>query len=276
MSFYEFIKYRLFFFHNDLEGDRLPCIIDKLNQEDMTVVMSRYGENVDEIITIFNKLYLYDKNPEDNENHYKSIKPDVIYQKLENIGKCDHTYLKYIIDNYDNLNEVTMFLPASLLYNNYKIILFNAMINCYNKNLKNSIFFKNPVSTLELFFNFNIITHHTTCKANNIDKEKIIYTDPCSERTFGEWYLKNFGPVINNLGSYGGIVIVKKQDILSRPKSFYENLIKYLEVGVSPMAGHYFERAWATIFQIDNERGFNFLEYNFFDFILKNVFEFMN
>ena len=266
MSFYEYFKFKLFQYHKDSDT-HLPCLIDELDQENMTVVLSRYGENVDNLLLKLKNVYLYDKNPENNEQHYKSIKPDIQYQHLENIGKCDHSYIKYIIDNYDCLNDMTLFLPGSLLYNNYKIILLNAMIQCYNKNKKNSIFFINPVSTLEIFWNFNIYEHTTTCKVNNLTNSKFTFTDPCTERTFGEWYLKNFGPVMCNLGSFGGIVLVKKEDILSRPKSFYENLIKYLEVGVSPMAGHFIERAWATIFQINNERGFQFIDYNICDFL---------
>jgi hypothetical protein len=39
---------------------------------------------------------------------------------LPNVGKCDHTYLYHIINNYNNLSKILVFLPGSINMENKK------------------------------------------------------------------------------------------------------------------------------------------------------------
>lgn len=230
------------------------------NQKNLDVIVSRFAENIDDWITKFDNLYLYDKNKLDNESHYKSIH-NCKYKKLDNVGRCDHSYLYHIIHNYDNLNDMNLFLPASFRKNNYKVILLSAMIQASNKNPNQSIFFNNNYSILQLFHSFVLTHHRTTSLDNRSENDDIYETAITCETPYLNWFVKNFGETDSVLGSFGGIVLVNKKDILSRPKEFYMNLIKYLDSSNNPLAGHYIERSWPVIFNIKNENGFLFKDY---------------
>ena len=86
-----------------------------LRDENISYIVSIYNEKFEQL-SAFNKLYLYDKNPIKSENFYKYIKPDVNYEHLDNVGRCDHTYLYHIIKHYDNLSDINIFIPASVSY----------------------------------------------------------------------------------------------------------------------------------------------------------------
>jgi hypothetical protein len=76
----------------------------------------------------------------------------------------------------------------------------------------------------------------------------------CTDRPFGLWYEKNIGSFKNYKGiSYSCIVAVHKNDILKFPLSYYQNLIKYLENVENTECGHFFERSWANIFDLDEK-----------------------
>ena len=78
--------------------------------KNIEIVISRYNENLEWLnYEPFNKYknIIYNKGPNDDFCKTNNIK----VFNLENIGRCDHTYLFHIIENYDNLADITVFLP---------------------------------------------------------------------------------------------------------------------------------------------------------------------
>lgn len=67
------------------------------------IVISRFNESLEWIESIPCNIYkkIFNKG-DDKYNH-------LLVEQLPNIGRESHTYLKYIIDNYYNLNEYTIF-----------------------------------------------------------------------------------------------------------------------------------------------------------------------
>jgi hypothetical protein len=47
---------------------------------------------------------------------------------------------------------------------------------------------------------------------------------------------------------YNSIFGITTETILKKPKSFYEELIKQVNDHHNPETGHYFERAWESVF----------------------------
>ena len=80
---------------------------------DIDIIVSRYNENLEWMneypFNEFNYI-VYNKGIDDNFNK-KYIKEII---KTDNVGRCDHTYLYHIINNYDNLAKINIFLPGSL------------------------------------------------------------------------------------------------------------------------------------------------------------------
>lgn len=69
------------------------------------IIISRFNENI-------NWINLIDKKKYNIIIYNKGEKIDTKSIDIENIGREAHTYLHYIINNYDNLSEYTIFLQG--------------------------------------------------------------------------------------------------------------------------------------------------------------------
>jgi len=73
------------------------------------IVISRYSEDISWI-----NNEEYSKYDILCYNKGKNCKKCSI-KDLPNVGRCDHTYIYHIVNNYDNLADVTIFLPGSCM-----------------------------------------------------------------------------------------------------------------------------------------------------------------
>jgi len=79
----------------------------------ITIIVSRFNENLNWINEFpFNQFKYIVYNKGNNENFEKNNVVKIV--KLENIGRCDHTFLYHIIENYDNLSNIVVFFPGSI------------------------------------------------------------------------------------------------------------------------------------------------------------------
>jgi len=167
--------------------------------------------------------------------------------KIDNVGRESHTYLYHIINNYDNLADVTIFLPGSsdngIKKKNSNLLLYKIM-----KNNNNTIFIGEKYDNVQAYFNnFTLDDWSSTDKSNkHINPESIL--EKCKDRPYGKWYKKHFPDLLTKYVAYGGIIAISKKHILQHPKSYYENLIQELSTTSNPEVGHYFERSWQAIF----------------------------
>jgi len=215
------------------------------NKLDMEIVVSRYNENLDWINKDpFNKYSItcYNKGINNDFN----IESDHKIIKLPNVGKCDHTYLYHIINNYDNLKEYILFLPGS---NDMKpkmeksLRLINEM-----ENKKKLVCIGTPYNNLKNdIYNFSLdkwITSNDQNKSINNEND-LEYSEI---RPFGKWYDYYFGNRLVKFASYKGIMAITRKHVHQHPKYYYETFLKLLEKSSNPEAGHYIERAWCAIF----------------------------
>jgi len=222
--------------------------------DDVQLVIARYNENLDWIKDApYNKYQNIIYNKSDNNNFYKSDKTREVVS-LPNVGRCDHTYLHHIIKNYDNLANITVFLPGSADMENKKNkserLLKEIEIN--NKNV--FLCFKyNDVR--EEMYDFQIDEWKASYEKNSALNPEM-KLDSAKIRPFGEWFSDKFDDLKIEYVSYSGIFSVHKKEILQHPKSYYENLIKDLETSSNPEAGHFFERAWVAVFHPMTETKF--------------------
>jgi len=72
---------------------------------DILFVVSRYNEDINWVKKISYKYVLYNKGPDD-------ILSDIKYKKLPNVGREAHTYLTYLVDNYNSLPDYVGFLQG--------------------------------------------------------------------------------------------------------------------------------------------------------------------
>jgi hypothetical protein len=215
------------------------------NINNIELVVSRYNENLEWLNEEpFNKypVICYNKGINDNfkiNNEHKII-------KLRNVGRCDHTYLYHIINNYDNLADITIFLPGSnnMDKKKHQSRILIEEIEKTNNTVFVGVEYNNVKNDL---YNFEK-DHHIASSGDNviINSEEVL--TKANIRPFGKWYEHHFKNININCVSYYSILGIHKKHILQHPKEFYENLIKELEVSSNPEVGHYFERSWNAIF----------------------------
>jgi hypothetical protein len=235
-------------FENDSDDKHNEKITDK----DITIIISRYNEDLKWTLEYpYNKYKYIVYNKGVNSNFEKTNVIDTI--ELPNVGRESHTYLHHIIKNYDNLNKINVFLPGSIdtthtifkkklistrLLNN--IEKYNRAVFVSFDNVKNN----NVVDEFKLF---QVNSYSSTTRENyNLNNES--KTEKCKYRPYFKWYYHVFGDKTCKNVIHYGIFSVDKNDILQYPKSYYENLINYVNKSSNPEAGHFFEKSWGVIF----------------------------
>ena len=207
------------------------------------IVIARYKEDISYLYKLKNdNIIVYNKGS-DIDTSYHVI-------KLPNVGKCDHTYLYHIIENYDKLEELTIFLPASFNYNKGKIKYTDSLFEKINMTNGKKSIFTGKYNENMLLSNYEfMIDNYETIYNENKDDSINLDTELCPLRPFGKWVEhifkdKTYCDYIN----FFGIMAIRKEDILLHPIEFYKELIGYISNSPNPEAGHYIERSYSLMF----------------------------
>ena len=234
---------------NDEDSDDDDEYIGNNDNMDKTVeiVVARYNENLEWLkhhpFSEYNVI-IYNKGT--NNNFYKPKKLKYI-ENLENVGKCDHTYLYHIIKNYDNLSDITIFLPGSCNMEGkikktkkliYEIKHRNKAVFLYNTKMNNIL------NKIYDFYLDNWETSFLKNRTGDVDKK----LELSKMRPFGKWYEYHFPEIKLEYVTYGGIFSISKKDVHNNSTFFYKNLLDELSSSANPEVGHYIERSWYSIF----------------------------
>lgn len=190
------------------------------------IVVARYNEPTDWLDKINQNKYdilIYNKGE-------GTVKFEI--QKLPNIGRESHTYLTYIVDNYENLTDFTIFLQA------------NPFDHLGNLNKISNMTIDEFINSYEFdgnIFGFGI--YHQDCghipeRENIAQKIKL---------------LNDIKPNCSTVFSVGAQLIVSKQIILNKPIEFWKEL-KYLHENINDIVDTtlfpcIIERMWFQIFK---------------------------
>lgn len=208
------------------------------------IVVSRYEEDISwvEPLTSEHKITCYNKGKTYVEGSIA----------LPNVGRCDHTFLHHIITNYDNLSEITIFLPGSCM-DSHKEWSAKFVINKVREN-RNSVFYGRKHDDVKSeYMNFSINEWKATNENNaSLNPETTLHLS--DTRPFGAWFEKHFpGASPTTVVCYFSIFAVSKKHILQHPVERYKKILQELEVHSNPEVGHYVERSWGAIFQPYNK-----------------------
>ena len=187
-----------------------------------TVVMSICGnvEDVKRVKQVWNgKLVVYDKC-----GYCKGLQDCRI---LPNVGREQGTWVSYVLENYDNLPREIIFLPAPI-DNAGRFERFKKIIN--GEIEKGSI-----IGPEEHF-----VLNEWKCS-------KLI---PAEQRPFRTWFETNIAPWYSSFPAihWNGIMKTTRENILQKPRKFYENLDRQLSVGKNTEVAHYMERSMGIVF----------------------------
>ena len=211
------------------------------HREDTELVVALYNEDTKWLSDPRFKnmsIVVYNKGP----NTINQCKENCRIIKLENEGREQHTYLKHIVDNYNDLAPVTVFLQGSWQHPEKDYIVNNVLTEVSKTNDTVVPHWPVPDDINDFKIDEWLSTHAKNASMNSSLKLK-----PAPQRPFGEWYKTNFpGSQLNGV-CYKGIFAASRADIQKHPVSFYEKFLSQLEGHTNHEVGHYMERVWTTI-----------------------------
>ncbi len=215
------------------------------------LVISYYKEKLDWLkefaSTPFRHIIIYTKGD-------KPVLPfdsdKFVIRHLENIGRCDHTYLHHIYKEWANLADVTIFTTGSahLPHKNGNVRFIIPKVF----ETKDTVFrvVKEPGyihKTKEDMENFQMDSWRATNVSNQENAGKNVLS-PSHIRPFGKWYAELFPGVELKHVAYGGVFAVSKKHIHNRKRAFYKQLLDLFPNHANPEVGHFFERSWLSVF----------------------------
>ena len=187
----------------------------------MKIVVSRYNEDL-QWTKQFSGVIIYNKGEDNIGVEYNVV-------KLKNVGREGHTYYTHICENYENLDEYIVFLQGEPFHHSPNLI----------RNLQ-----KYTKIDQERDVDFVLLSEMILdCDLKGCPYDVNLPLIPVYEQLFNERKVElpfRFGA--------GAQFIVSKRRILSRPREFYENIVKILEYCVHPREGNVIERFHPLIF----------------------------
>jgi len=209
------------------------------------IVVARYNEDLSWIkeypFSQF-KYTIYNKG-----SNQDFIKPS-IYRvfELPNVGRCDHTYLYHIVNNYSQLAPITIFLPGSIQLHHKKMLAIQ-LINHILTN-KNAVFLGFKTTSIKHTFSKFTLDNWCASDPNNLINNNNTQLEPALLRPYGKWYKHFFGNIIVQKYCYMSIFSINKLDIIKHDINRYKQLLNAVSRHSNPEVGHYIERSWGAIF----------------------------
>ena len=204
-------------------------------------IVAHYNEDLEWVKKEAENLYIYHKGDEQKPRFdcYN-------WEKLPNVGREGHTYLYHIIKNYNNLADINIFLQGNISdhkdlcppnIEDYYLILNNSKVSFYCKSIGIMPRLKH--------------VYHIGVFKERLDKGNLAK----AKDNFYTFFEKNLGYKMPKYlcVSYGACFSIKKELILKHSIDFYKKLLYDLSQHPDPEEGHYLERLWVSIFNIDNK-----------------------
>jgi len=178
--------------------EKSKSLINK-NKQNLEVVVTRFDENLNFLKNYEDFLTVYNKGKNDLNLNCKIV-------NRPNIGKDPESFFYHIVNNWDNLSDITFFCQGDINDRIDQLISYSDFENYINTN---DIYFFGKRYDLpnydEKFLNFNI-------------SFKELYIE-----IFNEEYKKNFPWVP------GGWISVKKNIIKRVPYSIYQKMLNLFD-----------------------------------------------
>ena len=215
----------------------------------LSIVVARYNEDLEWLNSVKEHVHLYNKGETLSSEGYAS------YKELPNVGREAHTYLQYIIDNYDNLPSVICFTQGQVAdHYNYteKSQGVEHLINLMNLAVLSedgvSSNFKEGVINENCGPNFNIFRAE---QLNDLYFKDPLFYNNGKVEAFKDWFERNLRIKYPEklIHCWNAIFAVRSENIMRRSLNFYKNLLKEVDKINRPVEAHFFERAWYYVFQ---------------------------
>ena len=203
-----------------------------------TIIIARYNENIDWLFQYkdFN-IYIYNKGRNlDNVGLGKII-------NLPNVGRESHTWLYHIVSNYENLDEVNIFLQGRI--DDLGVLAYQDIYKYLNECMRKG-FSVRRFGILGPFHwgKYLGLENNPKYKTNIFNKS--LNEPVISFKELAQTFINKI-PLFT-ITSYGGCFAVSKNLITQHKPCLYKELLDMLSVNDNPLEGHYMERLWCYLF----------------------------
>tara|TARA_B100000886_G_scaffold307078_1_gene239858 strand:+ start:6337 stop:7041 length:705 start_codon:yes stop_codon:yes gene_type:complete len=207
-----------------------------------SIIISRFDENLDWLKPYKNfEIIIYNKGNKLTNQGFKNI------LNIDNVGRESHTWLYHIVNNYNSLNDINIFLQGRI--DDLGCMAYQDP-NDYLKRTKKYGFAVSRFGMLTPYhWKWNVgiekdLRYKKAWENKEISRSKIGF------RKFAKKIFPDIPIIIPT--SYGGCFSVKKQLIKQYDLNFYDRLLDNLSHHRNPIEGHYMERLWCYIFTKDD------------------------
>ena len=210
------------------------------------LVIARYMENLDWLSKYkdhsFRRVIIYNKGAPIRCPDMKGL---CEVKELPNVGFCDHSYLYHIVHEYNDLADITVFLPGSANLPNKK--KYGEKIIDLAFKGQPALFGLRVKGLYENMQNFALDSSTLSDPLNQVTG-KAYLLHPASPRPYGAW-LKKYLPT--QLGcpyvTYKGLHSFSKEMLHSHHIDFYKPFLNQLSHHRFPEVAHYTERTLAAL-----------------------------
>ncbi len=208
--------------------------------------ISHFNGELDWIKSLSKSKYLvYNKSNSKLDHNINNI-------RIKNVGYNIYSYLKFIIENYENLPDTVVFCKDNIFKRHIKISTFISLLRrniftCLEENNKLRNF---PISVDLADNSFNEI-NSSWYKYKYSRKYFHDFND------FYQYIFKNIKIPLFIRFAPGANYIVPKNNILLRKKSFYKNLLKFVSHSQYSCESHFIERSLYLIWNSNIESSEN-------------------
>ena len=227
-----------------VSGPRLVERSKRIEIMKWDIVIARYREDISWIrkpeFDCFNK-FVYNKGPPDD------FGDDTKVFNIPNVGRECHTFLYHIVENYDSIADLTVFVPGSCM-DELKVTSTKMLLSRVHESgdtvLPGKWYSPDVVSVLR---NFKIASWSGTNDKNreNLPQKKCRAS---LVSPFGSWFKNHFGNVQINVVCFNSMFAVSKSHVRQKPSSHYSLLLNCLNDHSNPEDGHFMERSWQAVF----------------------------
>ncbi|KAL8803813.1 MAG: hypothetical protein Q9182_002945 [Xanthomendoza sp. 2 TL-2023] len=226
--------------------DRLLFVVDPTRKAGLgfEIVVGHYNEDLSWLKEKSAECCIYSKGGPDN-----APAPPFRFTSLPNIGREGHTFLYHIVNNFDTLADVTLFVQGRI--DDHVDLTLSEMKERALETSPGQVT-TYPFRELELFDHWEGIPwEQYPCwkRWSSMESQKMKDTPL---QLFQEYVsLTERVPVAVGFAP-GAIFAVRKETIEQHSKAFYARLLDKMFLGemahVNPETGHYMERFWLAMF----------------------------
>jgi hypothetical protein len=189
------------------------------------IVVAKYNENVDWCANVKHNVTIYDKSDNPAESSIK----------LKNIGREGETFLYHIVNNYHNLDDITVFLQGNPFEHLQILVGWRAQLTDNEKQMViNKI--NNEVNNYSKFSSFYQVLYNSNNGVNDSDARKLLFDTMNIDNKYNMF-----------TSSPGAQYVVPKTTILATPLSTWKKIHNILKLNISA-DGYSMEQLWFYLF----------------------------